>query len=68
MSAGKETVLVVWHLENQTKNFLPNLGCRIKRVTCSKDSQYIGLTLESNSKFLFKGEHHKFFSSFKWLI
>ena len=50
LSGGKENVLVLWHLESENKSFQPRLGSKINHLFCSKDSRFIGVTMDNNSK------------------
>uniref|UniRef100_A0A7M5WTJ0 WD repeat-containing protein 75 second beta-propeller domain-containing protein n=2 Tax=Clytia hemisphaerica TaxID=252671 RepID=A0A7M5WTJ0_9CNID len=67
LSGGKENVLVLWHLESESKSFQPRLGSKINHLFCSKDSRFIGVTMDNNMIQVISAIDHTLSSVLKFL-
>ena len=52
LSGGEEGVVVVWHLESNSRQFLSHLGSNVLRVTTNNSGSYYAVLLRSNSLLL----------------
>lgn len=58
-SGGHECTLVIWQLNQHTRDFLPRIGAPIKSLSVSPDNQYVIASLADNEILVIEGSNRK---------